>query len=292
MRYVGGERAAGCVFCNALVAPDRRESLVLHVGNNAFMLLNRFPYNSGHLMVVPIEHVPTLEDLDAETRGEMMELVNLGIEVCRPVFRCDGFNVGLNIGQVAGAGIADHLHMHLVPRWTGDANFMPILSDTMVLPETLESTHARLGAELATRVAHDTSNYELAAGALVYLVNESRFVLRKLGDAPAVIPKGKLKVGETAADAAIREVQEETGMSPIIVAAIGAQVIDPPPDSGRQPQHAVFFLATASDVAHLRHEDTLLVAPEDLLKTVELASLRDLLDSARPVLEELTGVRL
>lgn len=292
MRYVGGERAPGCVFCNAIAAPERQESLVLHVGKNAFMLLNRFPYNSGHLMVVPVEHVPTLEDLDQPTRSELMELVNLGIEACRPVFRCDGFNIGLNIGQVAGAGIADHLHMHLVPRWTGDANFMPILSDTMVLPETLESTHARLGAELATRVARDSGDYELAAGALVYLRDESRFVLRKVGDAPAVIPKGKIEAGETAADAALREVKEETGLDAVIVAAIGAQIIDPPEGSGRQPQHAAFFLATADDASKLNAQVTVIVEPGDLFSSIDIPELRDLLEAARAVLEDLTGAMM
>lgn len=289
MRYVGGERAPGCIFCHAAGHPDDRDTLVIQSGEQAFVLLNRFPYNSGHLMVVPKAHVPSIEDVDSDTRAEMFELVNTAITVCRPVFRCDGFNVGMNIGQVAGAGIADHLHMHLVPRWTGDANFMPILSDTMVLPETLDATYARLRAEWQTMEARAEGDMELAAGALVYLTDRRKFVLRKAGDAPAVIAKGKIEPGETAAEAAVREITEETNIDATLVGWLGSQVIQPPEGSGRHPQHAVFFLAIAESADAINTDDTLVVSPDELMSSIDIPELRDVISAAWPAIEHLTG---
>jgi ATP adenylyltransferase len=292
MQYVGGERSPGCVFCNAVESPDDRKSLVLYVGSGAFILLNRFPYNSGHLMVVPIDHVPSIEDVPASTRSEMMELLDLAIAVARRVFRCDGFNLGMNIGQVAGAGIADHVHMHLVPRWTGDANFMPILSDTMVLPETLDATHARLKAEISTRIAGLQHNLDCVAGALVYLPARDAFALRQAGSDPVVLPKGHIEPGETAAEAAMREVREETGIEATVVGWLGAQVFTPPHSPGNFDQHAVFFLASGQETedfeTHMQH-DTVLVAPEDLLKSIEITDLRNLLQSSLPEILQLAG---
>lgn len=288
MRYVGGERAPGCVFCNALAAPDQPASLVLLTGRHAFMLLNRFPYNSGHLMVVPNEHVPTLEVLSPATRAEMFEMAALAIEAARPVFRCDGFNLGMNIGDVAGAGIADHLHMHLVPRWTGDANFMPILGDTMVIPEVLETTHARLRAELSTIIARRDGVTNLAAGALVYLPEQQAFALRKTRDGELVLPKGHIEEGETAAEAAIREVREETGIDAQIAGWIGTQQIGDPPHA----QHAAFFLAAGTPTeelaAHLS-SDVVLVSPGELLAAIRLPGLRSLLEQARTIVVQFTG---
>lgn len=289
MRYVGGERTPGCVFCNAISNPEDRRSLVLHVGDRVFLILNRFPYNSGHLMIVPAEHVPSIEDVDAETRAEMMELASLALEVCRPVFRCDGFNIGLNIGQVAGAGIADHLHMHLVPRWTGDANFMPILSDTMVLPETLDATYARLRAELTVRLTRQSGDHEVAAGALVYLRDVGRFVLRQVHGNPPVIPKGKLESAETAAEAALREVHEETGIQAAIAGWLGAQTISAPAGSDRLDQVAVFFLATAESSRELKDRDTFLVQPDELLTAITLPDLRATIEAGLPAIDELVA---
>ena len=287
MQYVGGKRVSSCIFCSAAANPEDSDKLVLHMGQLAFMLLNRFPYNSGHLMIVPYEHVPSIEDLTAETRSEMMEMANLAIEAARPVFRCDGFNIGLNIGQVAGAGIADHLHMHLVPRWTGDANFMPILGDTMVLPETLPATHARLRAEFATRIARDSGQHDTTAGALVYLPEVRKFVLRTLPGRPAVLPKGHIEAGETAAEAAVREVLEETGINATIVGWLGAQIIGAADTPSGNSQHAVYFLAQgkAMDGAAT---DVTLVEPGALLSAISLPGLREVIQSALPAIQELT----
>jgi ATP adenylyltransferase len=288
MRYVGGERTPGCVFCNALAHPDHPASLVLHVGEHAFMLLNRFPYNSGHLMIVPKEHVPTLEILSPETRSEMFEMATLAIEAARPVFRCDGFNLGMNIGEIAGAGIADHLHMHLVPRWMGDANFMPVLGDTMVIPEVLETTHARLRAEINTLLARKAGYSELAAGALVYLPEREAFVLRRTASGEIVLPKGKIEADETAAEAAVREVREETGIDAELAGWLGAQTVG----DGVTSQHIVFFVATGTPTAafesHLGN-DVLLVGSDTLLSSIEIACLRSLLEGAASIIEQLTS---
>jgi len=292
MHYISGERAPGCVFCNAVARPEDRESLVLHVGTDAFMLLNRFPYNSGHLMVVPIDHVPSIEDVSPSTRAEMMEIVNLAMDTARAVFRCDGFNLGMNVGQVAGAGIADHVHMHLVPRWTGDANFMPILSDTMVLPETLDATHARLKAEIATRIASPDQTLACVAGALVYLPSRDAFALRKIGSNPFVLPKGHIEPGETAAEAAMREVREETGIEATIVGWLGTQTFRPPDAADDIHQQAVYFLATGQETEDFNEHmqrDTVLVAPEELLESITIPGLRATLEESLPKIMQFAG---
>lgn len=133
-----------CVFCSAQAKPDGSENLIVFRGQRAFVILNRYPYTSGHLMVVPNVHKPSLEDLNAEDRAEMMELSTECIQVLRGVYHPEGFNVGINIGEPAGAGIADHVHLHVVPRWMGDTNFMSSLGQTRVLPELLEDTYGRV----------------------------------------------------------------------------------------------------------------------------------------------------
>lgn len=140
----------GCVFCRVRDEKADFDNLLLARGQNAFVMLNRFPYTSGHLMVVANAHQPSLEMLDATTRAEMMELATRAIQVLRQVYRPDGFNVGFNIGEAAGAGIAEHIHLHIVPRWNGDTNFMSTLAETRVLPEALEETYRRLRAAWAT----------------------------------------------------------------------------------------------------------------------------------------------
>ena len=134
----------GCVFCEAQVLPDGTENLILYRGQQAFVILNRYPYTSGHLMVVPYQHEASLEGLDAETRAELLELANKTIKMLGGEYHAQGFNVGINIGEAAGAGIIDHIHLHVVPRWSGDTNFMSSLGATRVLPETLEDTYLRM----------------------------------------------------------------------------------------------------------------------------------------------------
>jgi ATP adenylyltransferase len=151
MAYVstaGGPEAA-CVFCAALAAGDDRRALILKRGRLAFLILNAFPYASGHLMAVVTRHVGTLEAATTEELGEAMALIQSGTRALVAAYRPDGFNVGLNQGRVAGAGVLGHLHVHLVPRWNGDTNFMPVIGDTRVLPEALETTYDRLAAALA-----------------------------------------------------------------------------------------------------------------------------------------------
>ncbi len=154
MAYVGGSaREPGCVFCTLRDADDDVASLIVHRGRHAFVILNLYPYNTGHLMVVPHAHVQDPSDLDPETQGEMAALIGNLTSMLRRVLGCAGFNIGMNIGDAAGAGIAEHLHQHVVPRWVGDANFMPILSSTKVLPELLAATYGKVRAEIERDIA-------------------------------------------------------------------------------------------------------------------------------------------
>ncbi len=144
MKYIQNHDEEGCVFCNVQAQPDSPENLIVFRGRRAFVILNRYPYTSGHLMVVPTDHQPSFEDLSAETRAEVMELITECIRVLRMVYKPEAFNVGANIGSVAGAGIAGHVHMHVVPRWGGDTSFMSSIGETRVLPESLEETYRRI----------------------------------------------------------------------------------------------------------------------------------------------------
>jgi ATP adenylyltransferase len=164
MAYIDGsgggksdDAPQGCIFCDKPAAGDDAASLIVHRGRTNFVILNAFPYNNGHLMVVPYRHLGRLSDLTAEENAEMMALAALMTEVLRDVSGPDGYNLGMNLGRVAGAGIADHLHLHIVPRWNGDTNFMPVLGDVKVMPETLDQVYAKLGKALARRaVTADT----------------------------------------------------------------------------------------------------------------------------------------
>ena len=131
-----------CIFCDARERID--EPLVVHRGERAFVILNKFPYNNGHLMVVPHRHVSRLSELDAGELNEIMRLTQVAERVLDEVYHPHGFNVGLNLGKAAGAGVLYHLHMHIVPRWDGDTNFMSAVGQTRVLPEELPVTAARL----------------------------------------------------------------------------------------------------------------------------------------------------
>jgi ATP adenylyltransferase len=143
-RNKAAEKAKGCVFCEALKSADSPENLIIHRGNSAFVMLNRFPYTNGHLMVLPFAHVSELNQVDAPTRAEMMELLNQAVVLLGRVFKAEGYNMGANLGAAAGAGIEEHLHLHAMPRWLGDTNFMATVGQTRVLPETLEETWRKL----------------------------------------------------------------------------------------------------------------------------------------------------
>lgn len=148
MPYIGRDKAAekakGCVFCLALAEADGPGNLIVHRGKQAFVIVNRFPYTSGHLMVLPFSHVASLDEIDAATRAELIELTNAAVQVVQRVYKPQGFNLGANLGEAAGAGLGDHLHLHILPRWVGDTNFISTVGETRVLPETLEETWQRV----------------------------------------------------------------------------------------------------------------------------------------------------
>ena len=145
MKYIENhEKQEGCIFCNALARVDSAENLIIKRGKLAFVILNLYPYTSGHIMVAPMAHQSSLEFLDPNSRAEMMELVAQSMEVLKKVYQPQAFNVGANIGEAAGAGEPGHVHMHIVPRWNGDTNFMSTLGETRVLPEALEDTYQRI----------------------------------------------------------------------------------------------------------------------------------------------------
>lgn len=142
-QFLSAEKPVGCVFC-AKLAMDDREALIVHRGQYCYICLNTFPYNNGHVMVVPHAHLDSLAGLPLETAHEMMDLTQRSETVLRTVYQPDGINMGLNLGAAAGAGITAHLHLHVLPRWFGDANFMTVISETRVLPEELITTWQRL----------------------------------------------------------------------------------------------------------------------------------------------------
>lgn len=145
MEYIQGKREQGCVFCKAPTETNAlRERLVLHVGERSFVILNRFPYNSGHLMVIPLRHTCDFAGLDPLELSEMDLLLRHSVDALSRAYKPEGFNLGMNLGASAGAGIREHLHWHVVPRWIGDTNFMPVLAETRAIPEHLVGTFDRL----------------------------------------------------------------------------------------------------------------------------------------------------
>lgn len=145
MKYIEkNDNEGACVFCLAAEGINDQNNLIFYRGQNVFMILNRFPYTSGHLMCVPYEHRSRLWDLTQETRHEMMDMINQSVRVLDDVYHPEGFNIGWNLGGIAGAGIADHLHAHIVPRWGGDTSFMTAIGETRVLPESLDETYSRV----------------------------------------------------------------------------------------------------------------------------------------------------
>ncbi len=143
-RAAGGGDPGGCIFCDLLAEQDDERNFILARGRHTFVILNAFPYNPGHLMVAPYRHIADFEDLTDGELTEAMAFTKLAVRALREDSDAHGFNLGMNLGQIAGAGIADHLHLHLVPRWGGDTNFMPVVGQTKVLPELLSETWQRL----------------------------------------------------------------------------------------------------------------------------------------------------
>jgi ATP adenylyltransferase len=145
MEYIGGEQRPGCLFCRVIEHPDDPDAeLVVWRPDGALVILNKFPYNAGHTMVVPVAHVPGLEKLDDQQTILLMRALRRTIDVLQSTLNPEGFNVGANMGRAAGAGIPDHVHFHVVPRWNGDTNFMPVIDDVKVVNEALTQTAAKL----------------------------------------------------------------------------------------------------------------------------------------------------
>lgn len=148
------EPLPGSLFTRILAENDDRKNYLLHRGKNCFIIMNLYPYNSGHLMIVPYKEVKELTELDDETRLEMFLMLELGIKALTEVMKPHGFNIGANLGRVAGAGIEDHLHFHIVPRWNGDTNFMPVLNDVKVISEEMGRTYTKLKVVIDALVKH------------------------------------------------------------------------------------------------------------------------------------------
>lgn len=137
---LGNEKESGCIFCTKPASDDDEENLIVHRAEGAFTMMNKFPYNNGHLLIIPYRHVPDICHLDPNENSLLIQEVCRALQVIREVMKPDGFNIGVNLGSVAGAGIEEHVHYHVVPRWNGDTNMMPVLADIKVIPQHLRST--------------------------------------------------------------------------------------------------------------------------------------------------------
>ena len=144
MEYIQMEKPEGCILCQKPGQNNDAENYILYRGDRNFIIMNSYPYNPGHLMIAPYQHIANLEGLTDEELHEHSKMISRGIKLLRQVFNPGGFNIGINMGKVAGAGIAEHVHTHIVPRWQGDTNFMPVISDSRVVPEALAETYKRL----------------------------------------------------------------------------------------------------------------------------------------------------
>jgi ATP adenylyltransferase len=153
MEYILSAKQDGCLFCDMVAAENDRDRFIVHRGEHAFLVLNKYPYSNGHFMAVPYRHVEDLVALTPEEMTDVMELVTLGMRALCASSRPEGFNVGANIGKAAGAGVKDHIHMHVVPRWSGDANFMAVIADIRLIPQALGDTYDQLKAGLEALLA-------------------------------------------------------------------------------------------------------------------------------------------
>lgn len=144
MEFLKEPAPSGCVFCRLPKETEDRKNLILHRGENVFVILNKFPYNNGHLMVVPNEHLADYTKVSAEVAAEMHELTRRCIRALSQAYRPEGFNTGMNLGHAAGAGIRDHLHLHVIPRWVGDTNFLPVVGDVKCMPQHLMTSYDQL----------------------------------------------------------------------------------------------------------------------------------------------------
>ena len=141
MEYIKGEKPAGCVFCKC---SSRCDEYVIYEGKSSFVMINRYPYVSGHLMIIPVRHIGKIEDLTQKERSEIFALLDTTVRVLQEAMNPDGFNIGMNIGKAAGAGIEEHIHVHVIPRWEGDTNFMSVVNNIRVIPEDMQTTATKL----------------------------------------------------------------------------------------------------------------------------------------------------
>lgn len=141
MEYLKAEKPDGCIFCKDSI---RDKSLVLHEGTSCYVIMNKYPYNSGHVLIVPFRHISDIEDMSKEEKMEMIDLMDRSVRIMKEVMNPEGFNIGMNVGKAGGAGIESHLHLHIVPRWPGDTNFVTVLGEVRVIPENVEQTRDSL----------------------------------------------------------------------------------------------------------------------------------------------------
>jgi ATP adenylyltransferase len=151
MKYIKNHNSedTNCVFCDLLAQKDSPDNLIVHRAEHVFVILNRYPYTNGHIMIVPYVHTDSFENLEVATLNELMQKTTTGMQIIRKLYQPHAFNLGANVGIAAGAGIADHVHMHIVPRWNGDTNFISTLGQTRVLPEELTETYMKMRSEWA-----------------------------------------------------------------------------------------------------------------------------------------------
>jgi len=253
MRYVAGaHREEGCIFCNRLAEQDDVQSLILHRGERAFIIMNLYPYNTGHLMIVPNAHVASPEDADPEVMREMTALRGPVLRALRRALSPDGFNLGLNVGAPAGAGVADHLHEHVVPRWQGDANFMPILASTMVMPELIPVTYSKIRAELAAELGSSSQ-----VTTLVLAGDQAQFLVDAAGQLPEVVPRED----ESIWAAAMRDARERGATDVELLGWAGERMVG--------PGQSALLLRTAI------REDTALAAGSRFASVNELRMRKD-----------------
>ncbi|MHB8647213.1 MAG: NUDIX domain-containing protein [Thermomicrobiales bacterium] len=292
MNYIGGERRPtppGVSIFSAIAADPSHDAanFVLYRGARAFVVMNLYPYNTGHCMVVPYRQVATLDALDAGEITEIGLLLPWLTRILQTTLRCDGLNIGLNLGAVAGAGVAEHLHWHVVPRWQGDANFMPIVAKTTVMPELLPDTYAKLRATMTQDPAPMLGILAMPpipqAGGVIF--HGDQVVLRapsgqEASDGAFVFPKGHVEAGESLEEAAIREASEETGLVARTVVPLGTHLF---PFKGKM-RHVTWFLmeATAETDSFATHlgKDTFLFSPTDAAAKLAHDESRELLRRA------------
>lgn len=147
MEYILGDKQPGCIFCDAL---DKNNDLTLFTGNDTMVMMNKFPYINGHLLVAPVKHLSALDQLSRHVMGELLATVERSVGILKQVMNPDGFNVGLNLGKVAGAGVEEHLHFHIVPRWFGDTNALTVFAEVRVIPEHIRTTYDNLKPHFET----------------------------------------------------------------------------------------------------------------------------------------------